>query len=542
MRQVQTEVLVIGGGATGAGVLRDLAMRGFKAILVERQDWCSGTTGRYNGVLHSGSRYSLNDVQTAQECIRENRVLRRIMPHCIEDTGGYLVATPWDDPAFGDHLISCCQKVGIPLEEVPLSVALRSEPWLNPGIRRCLRAPDAMADSFLATRANLESARQYGAQAWNYHPVTKLLVKGNRVVGAECKDLVKDAMVTILADLVINAAGAWAGQIAAMAGLHIPIVCSKGSMIGVHYRLVNTAIIRLHWPADNDSVVPSHTVSVLGCNDVVVDDPDAAWAEPAEIQAIIEETSKLVPAAREMRKLRVWTGVRPLHQNSEVNSTTGRQLSRSHVILDHSQRDGLDGLVSIVGGKWTTYRLMAEQAVDQACRMLGSPRPCRTQLEALPGAEPTSYHRRTAPLARTEDLAGYGQLVCECELVNLDEVEDALVREDIRTLDDVRRISRLGMGSCQGGVCAYRATGLFHRLRQPTSGQVNALLLEFLQARWKGITPVLFGSQLRQMRLNELIYGDVLSADRVSTKVTQDLRPTETSRVSYVQDAHRTLA
>ena len=525
MRQVQTEVLVIGGGATGAGVLRDLAMRGFKAILVERHDWCSGTTGRYNGVLHSGSRYSLNDVQTAQECIQENRILRRIMPHCIEDTGGYLVATPWDDPAFGDHLIGCCQKVGIPLEEVPLPVALRNEPWLNPGIRRCLRAPDAMADSFLATQVNLDSARQYGAQAWNYHPVAKLLIQGGRVKGAECKDLIKGETVTILADLVVNAAGAWAGQIAAMAGVRIPIVCSKGSMIGVHYRLVNTAIIRLHWPADNDSVVPSHTVSVLGCNDVVIDDPDAAWAEPAEVQAIVEETSKLVPIAREMRKLRVWTGVRPLYQNNQVNGGTGRQLSRSHVILNHSERDGLDGLISIVGGKWTTYRLMAEQAVDEVCRVFGVSRGCRTQLEPLPGAQRGNYYWRAAPLARTEDTTAYSQLICECELVRSKEIEDVLVREDVQTLDDVRRATRLGMGTCQGGICALRADGLLHRLRQPSIKQVNAALLEFIQARWKGIIPVLSGSQLRQMRVNELIYSHVLGADRAPTQPILDLQP-----------------
>ena len=90
MRSIQTDVLVIGGGATGTGVLRDLAMRGFQCVLVERRDLAYGTTGRYHGLLHSGGRYVVKDSQAARECIEENQILRHIMPHCIEDTGGYL--------------------------------------------------------------------------------------------------------------------------------------------------------------------------------------------------------------------------------------------------------------------------------------------------------------------------------------------------------------------------------------------------------------------------------------------------------------------
>ena len=89
-----TDVLVIGGGMTGAGVLRDLAMRGIRAILVERDDFASGTTGRYHGLLHSGGRYVVKDPVSARDCALENAILRRILPGCIEDTGGYFVVTP----------------------------------------------------------------------------------------------------------------------------------------------------------------------------------------------------------------------------------------------------------------------------------------------------------------------------------------------------------------------------------------------------------------------------------------------------------------
>jgi glycerol-3-phosphate dehydrogenase len=95
MQHIQTDILVIGGGATGTGILRDLAMRGFKCLLVERRDLAYGTTGRYHGLLHSGGRYAVKDPIAAKECIEENRILRRIMPQCIEDTGGFFVLTPF---------------------------------------------------------------------------------------------------------------------------------------------------------------------------------------------------------------------------------------------------------------------------------------------------------------------------------------------------------------------------------------------------------------------------------------------------------------
>jgi glycerol-3-phosphate dehydrogenase len=116
MRTVDTEVLVIGGGATGAGVLRDAAMRGFQAVLVERSDLAMGTTGRFHGLLHSGARYAVKDPRSAAECMDENRILKRIAADCIEDTGGLFVSTPLDDPDYPDRFRRGCEAAGIPVE------------------------------------------------------------------------------------------------------------------------------------------------------------------------------------------------------------------------------------------------------------------------------------------------------------------------------------------------------------------------------------------------------------------------------------------
>ena len=113
-----TDVLVIGGGATGAGVAWDAALRGLRVVLADRLDLAEGTSGRFHGLLTSGGRYVVKDPKAAEECIVENRVLRRIVPDCIEDTGGMFVTTPWDDPDYADRFAAGCRATGVDCEEI----------------------------------------------------------------------------------------------------------------------------------------------------------------------------------------------------------------------------------------------------------------------------------------------------------------------------------------------------------------------------------------------------------------------------------------
>ena len=298
MQTIHTEVLVIGGGATGTGILRDLALRGFKTVLVEKGDLTQGTTGRYHGLLHSGARYAVKDSKAARECIEENKILRKIMPQCIEDTGGFFVTTPWDDPGYTPRFIEGCQTAGIPVEEISIAQMLRLEPLLNPKIIRCFRVPDGSADSFLGAHLNVLSAQQHGAEVRTYHQVDRLILSENgskRVVGAHCRDLARGDEVQIYADLVINAAGAWAGRVAESARLEVKILPGKGTMLAVNHRVVNTVINRCRMPSDGDILVPAHTVAVIGTTDVKVTDPDHYSIEPWEVRLCLEEGEKILP-------------------------------------------------------------------------------------------------------------------------------------------------------------------------------------------------------------------------------------------------------
>ncbi len=164
------DVVVIGGGATGAGTLRDLAMRGVKALLLEQRDLVHGTSSRFHGLLHSGARYAVKDAEAGRECIEENRILRRIGKHCVEETEGFFVRSPQDGPEFEEQWVKACAECGI--EALPLSVreARTLEPNLAPDIVSVYRVPDSAGT---ASASSGRTCRAPGATARASAPIPK---------------------------------------------------------------------------------------------------------------------------------------------------------------------------------------------------------------------------------------------------------------------------------------------------------------------------------------------------------------------------------
>ena len=384
---MRTEVLVVGGGATGAGVARDAAMRGFGTVLVERGGLASGTTGRFHGQLHSGARYAVRDPTSALECVHESAILRRIALACIEDTGGVFVALPGDDPTYPERFLPACRAAGVAVEEQDPAGVLEQEPALTRDVLRAFAVPDGTLDSLRLVRACAASATASGARILTGRSVTGLRRETGRVVGATLDD-----GTSVESEVVVNAAGAWAAGVAAMAGCRVPARLSKGVMVAVAGRLVHAVVSRCRLPADGDILVPLGGSTIMGTTDAPVTDPDDAVADGAAIAAMLAAGDELVPGFSSSESPRAWAAVRPLvgdvggpaSPSSPFSSSGGRQVSRSHRVIDHGEQDGVAGLITITGGKATTFRLMAEEAVDAVCVVLGSPRPCRTALEELP--------------------------------------------------------------------------------------------------------------------------------------------------------------
>src|SRR3954451_5714903 len=461
-RRIQTQVLVIGGGATGVGTAWDAALRGFDVVLVERADLGEGTSGRFHGLLHSGGRYVVKDPVAAKECVDENALLRRLMPDCIEDTGGLFVTTPADDPAYADRFLEGCHASSLPVEELEVAEALRREPRLNPGILRAFAVPDASIDAWKTAWSLARGAAAHGARVLTYHRVVALHRANGAMTGARVRDERTGDELDVDARFILNATGPWAAQILHMAGIEdVGVIPGKGIMIAMNHRLVNTVINRCVAPADGDILVPIRTVSVIGTTDIRAADPDELPVTQEEVDQMLDDGERLVPGFRKARALRVWAGARPLFQDARAGEVTDtRDVSRTHAVIDHQARDGVKGLLTMSGGKLTTARLMAQDLVDGMCEQLGEERPCRTRTVRPPGQDDKPSYRLGSRLAEREANLFETQLICECELVTRGALEETMRWRGSSNLDDIRRSLRLGMGPCQGGFCMYRATGI----------------------------------------------------------------------------------
>ena len=523
VQHLNADVVVIGGGSTGVGVVRDAAMRGYSAVLVERDDLACGTTGRFHGLLHSGGRYVVSDPQSATECAQENEILRRIQPAAIEDTGGMFVTLPGDDPAFADEFLKGAQATGVPAQEISAAEALRRERRLNRGIGRAIEVRDASVDGWALVWGAARSAAEYGGKVLTYHKVTKILREGDHVSAVLCRDERSGEDLQIDCRFVLNCAGPWAGQVSAMAGCEpVAVIPGRGVMVAMNHRIVNTVVNRLVYPTDGDILVPAHTVSIIGTTDVHTDDPDNTKVPAAEVQQMLDAGEHMIPGFRSNRVLRAWAGSRPLVKDPRVSASDTRHMSRGMSIIDHSEHDGLQGFLTIGGGKLTTYRLMAEHIVDAMCRQLGDERPCRTAEEAVPEAH-HKIHKITDRLEEREETRLDDRILCECELVTEPAFRAALDAQPDANLDDIRRQLRIGMGPCQGGFCATRAAGVACTSKHADAAGATHLLEAFLKGRWKGVEPVLSGDQVRQQALDDWIYTGTLDVEHLPADDAQEV-------------------
>lgn len=541
---LETTVVVIGGGATGMGTLRDLSMRGVPAILLEQGGIAHGTSSRFHGLLHSGARYVVNDPDSAKECIEENMILRRIGKGCVEETEGLFVLTPQDDPSFVDKWVEGCKKAGISAHEISVDEALNLEPSLAPDIRRCFRVPDSSVDGFRLVLHNRMSAQKYGGIALMYHEVTAIKQRNGHVTGVVALDRMRGKTVEIRCRQIINASGSWAGLITKMAGLEAAITPDRGTLVAFNHRFTSRIVNRLHASSDGDIFVPHGSITILGTTSVPTDRPDDTTAPYAEVAKLLELGKPLFPQVDSYRILRAFAGTRPLYT---PGGASGRKATRNFSVVDHASQ-GLTGMVSIFGGKLTTYRLMAERVCDDVCRHLGVKTPCRTAEEPIvPAPDPEMLKQaqkyfpvhaldlmaarlgdelpdviKAAEVAARRKTQNDGEhiadfcgnpLLCECEMVSLAEIERVAKDPYTYSLTDIRLRTRLGMGTCQGAFCSLRTVGSLAEHGISLEFSPTDSICRFMQERWKGARPALWGMQAREMELARDIHAGLLNLD-----------------------------
>ena len=390
VRILPHDVVIIGGGINGAGIARDAAMRGLKVLLIEKGEVGQGTTVASTRLIHGGLRYLEHfEFGLVRESLREREILLRIAPQLVRPLA---MTIPIYKHSKRGRLTIRAGMILYDLlswgKSLPSHRMLSRNETLNrwPGLN-----PEGLAGSALyydaqvefperLVMANVLSAREFGAEVLTHTRVTKLVVEDGRVSGVEFTNEVAEAGV------IINAAGPWIDLVLERVAVKSPklIGGTKGSHLVVPpFPGAPSNAIYLEARSDGRPIfiIPWNKLYLIGTTDVRFEgDPDDVRCEQWEIDYLLSETNLALPGAHLTRNSIVdtYSGVRPLPVTSDKDE---QSITRRHFIRQHPQ---LPNLLSIVGGKLTTYRSLAEECVDRIFQKLGkeSP-PCRTATEAI---------------------------------------------------------------------------------------------------------------------------------------------------------------
>ncbi len=372
------DVLVIGGGITGAGIARDAAMRGLSVAIVEKGDWASGTSSKSSRLIHGGIRYlERGQIRLVRESVREREILMRIAPHLVKP-----LEFTW--PVYhGARLPKWKLRIGLSIYDLlagprrvrrhhslDTSETLLNEPRLSvAGLKGGASYFDAATDDAGLTLATLTAAVEKGAVAVNNALMVSVTQSGGRANGAFVHDMHDGSEANVRARTVVSATGPWQAK------------GTKGSHVAVaRARIGNQSAVTLTAPQDGRVmfVLPSGDRAVIGTTDVYTDEsPDNVKASGREIDYLLAAANHYFPDSKLTTSdvLDTWAGIRPLA--TAPPGSTPSSISREHQI-SHDRA----GVIIVTGGKLTTYRSMAAEIVDVIELALGR-RPVRAPTDEV---------------------------------------------------------------------------------------------------------------------------------------------------------------
>ncbi len=393
------DLLVVGGGITGAGIARDAALRGLRTALVEQGDFACGTSSRSSRLVHGGVRYlEHGHLHLVFEASRERRTLLRIAPHLVRP-----LAFTW--PVYrGARIGRLKLAAGLGLYDalalfrnverhagLSAHEVLAAEPALRPdALTGGARYFDASTDDARLTLANALAAVEAGACALTHARVASLPERDGRIAGAVVHDLLSGRETLVQAEIVVNATGPWSDGVRRLVdeGAGGAVRGSKGAHVAVpRQRLGNAGAVTMLHPRDGRVLfaLPAGALSIVGTTETEAEDgPDDIRATGDDVRYLLEAANAYFPhaALAPGDVVAAWAGIRPLAAG--LARADAGSASREHAITV-----GAGGMISVTGGKLTTYREIAEQVVDRVLTQRGGPRraPCRTGVVPLPGGD-----------------------------------------------------------------------------------------------------------------------------------------------------------
>lgn len=533
------DVVVIGGGSTGTAVARDCAMRGFKTLLLERDDIASATAGANAGMISSGMMYldepEIADIcseevvhflQIARHIISKNPILIPLLQMCDLSTGGSFAE---------DYSKRAAERDVPPVLFLTPEDSLKIEPLLNPDLIASMYFEEFFIDPFRLCLLQALDAKNHGAEIRIYAEVTDIHVFNGVIASVEFFNRLTGEKESISTKVVINAAGPWADKIAALAGSKVELRLNKGAHVILDRRVVNVGVGTRAVDGRIIYLFPHENTTLLGTTALDTwDDPDKLVASLDEIEYLIKSMEWVIPSLRDARIIRTMEGVRPLVAKWKVPEG---DVTRGYEIIDHGSENAR-GLFSFTGGKLVMCRHMAAAVTDLVCQHLEKEVECTTHLEPLPGneedvdiiAKASEYGlhqhlvermraRRGTEISKVLDLTvenpEWKSTICKCEPVTEAELRYSIRNEFPQTLNDLRRRVRLGTGPCQGTTCTFKAAMILADELELNGQQFQLEILDFLAERWKGKRPPIRGIGLAQEELSQGMYSCVGNLDSI---------------------------
>lgn len=525
------DVIVIGGGVNGTGVARDAALRGLRVALFERNDFGFGASGNSSGMIHGGVRYLSSDPNVTETSCADSGHIQAIAPHLVfripflmPIAKGPSARVMFDlvDAYFSAYDRYQPLKRGKPHARLTEHELRTLEPGLQGDIVGGVSFDEWGIDGARLCIANAIDAKENGALVCNHTTIESIVRdQAGRVRGIRCRDMLTGKGQTYTARAVVNATGAWAPLTTMLSGLAPStsrVRPGKGIHIVFDRRLTNYAVTAKTIDGRQIFVEPWQNTTILGTtDDDYYGDLDQVRATSEEVRYLMQGMARVLPAIRNARAIGTFAGVRPtLYEWGPLED----ELSRDHRIVDHAQH-GASGLYSMIGGKLASYRLFAEEMTDILASRLGATSPCTTHVKPLPGGEaPVSEGWLSSeggidPIASRRLAYRHGAramriverirrkpreaaVVCPCEPVLEAEVRHVVREELAKTVDDVARRTRLGLGACGGMRCAARCGQILAEERELAPREGRKLALRFLAEQVKTRVVALGPEQARQ--------------------------------------------
>jgi len=533
-RPADVDVVVIGGGVNGTGVARDLALRGVKVELLEKHDLAFGASGNSSGMIHGGVRYLTTHPEVTEQSCRDSGYIQKIAPHLLfripflvpvqRGSAAKKILFGLMDAFFRAYDDYQPLKRGKPHTQLNASELNELEPGIVGDMFGAVTFDEWGIDGARLCTANALDAEARGAKIRTHTEVMEITRENEGVSGVKWRDVLSGEVGATTARIVVNATGAWAPITGARAGVHVRLRPGKGIHVVFDRRLSNYAIAVNAIDGRQVFLEPWQNVSVLGTtDDDYYGDLDDVRPTSDEVRYLVQAMAKVFPAIRTARAIGIYTGVRPtLFSWGPIEDA----LSREHAIVDHGleKYGGVANLYSMIGGKLASYRLFAELMSDVVAKRLRVEAKGRTHELALPGGDripdaiALAPKMKASPLAARRVVYRHGsraeaiveriarspeesRVVCACEPVLEAEVRHAVREEMARTVDDVARRTRLGLGACGGMRCALRCGQIVARETGIAQAEGTRQAIRFLHRQRVFRAPALGPEQARQEAL-----------------------------------------